>query len=166
MMEPVVWAAVVSGLAIVLVALAIRRGWKREAARQRRRTIVAVDAAEIAEIAEMTSRLAAIVAEESSDHDRRMVALVQHLVDRRVPARAVEVAAGLAEVRIRFADGTAVLARGDTAGDLGILAAVIRERSATPSQCTLTADGAHVYFVWPGIHRRLSVRIIGVDQPS
>ena len=116
--------------------------------------------------AEIEIRLNAIGSEQADAYGRRLAALIQRLVDRGVPARVVEIEPGFAAARIRFADGTTVLARGDTAGDLGILAAVMRECSATPASCVTDASGTHVTFAWPGRRRRLSVHVIGVDQPA
>ncbi len=119
-----------------------------------------------ADTAEISARLSAIEDEQADARGRRLLGLVQQLVDRGVPARVVEVAPTFSDARIRFADGTTVVARGDTAGDLGILAALMRECSVVPSSCAIDARGVHVEFTWPANPRRVSVRVIGVDQPN
>lgn len=103
--------------------------------------------------------------------NRRLTILVTQLIDRQVPARAVEVVPGQAEARVRFADGTTVRARGEERGDLGLLAGVMREVSVTPTACTCDDTGVHIIFDRAarqviGPPRRLSIRVIGIDQPD
>ena len=102
---------------------------------------------------------------------QRLVVLVDRLIERRVPARVVDVVPGAAEGRVRFADGTTVRARGMRGGDLGILAAVVRECSALPITCS--RDGAvvsvefdHTLRQVVGQARTVWIRVIGVDQPD
>ena len=114
----------------------------------------------------MEHRFAAVVAGESEVRDRRLAVRLQPLVQRAVPARTVEAAPGLPSARIRFADGTTVVAQGHGPGDVGVLALWIRRTSVPPITCSTDADGVHLDFALPGTRRRLSVRVTGLDQPE
>ena len=102
---------------------------------------------------------------------RILASLVDRLIERRVPVRVVDVVPGQREGRVRFADGTTVRASGAAAGDLGILAAVIREGSILATSCVHDSTGVSIVFdrtLRPvaGAVRMLSIRIIGIDQPD
>lgn len=116
-----------------------------------------------AEVAEIDRRLAAV---DVSDRDRRLVLRLNPLVERHVPARQVKALPSLGAARIRFADGTTVLAKGSTPGDVAVLATVMRFRSISPFACRVGADGTHLLFVRPGADETLSIRVTGLDQPD
>jgi hypothetical protein len=115
---------------------------------------------------EMTIRLAAIDQEESRIRARCLEEAVRPLVERQVPARHVDVADGIGAIRLRFADGTALLARGRSPGDIGVLVAMMRERSIVPTTCATDTDGTTVTLSAAGSRRRVAIRIVGLDQPS
>ena len=104
-----------------------------------------------------------------ADHRRLnelLVARLRPLVDRRVPVRVVEAIPARQVVRIRFADGTAVVGRGEVAGDAGVLASLARQQSVWPGSLTTDASGAHVVFSWSGGRRCVTVLVTGLDQPD
>jgi hypothetical protein len=117
------------------------------------------------EAADIDARLAAVMAE-CGDHRTNLAIRLQPLVERQVPARCIEAAPHLRASRIRFADGTTVLARGTVPGQVAVLAAEIRIRSLPPAACTVDEDGTHLLFGWPGARRTLSILVTGMDQPD
>jgi hypothetical protein len=114
----------------------------------------------------MQGRFAAVVADEGETRGRRLEVRLDPLVKRAVPARAVEAAPGLPSARVRFADGTTVVARGDVPGDVGVLALWVRRGSVPPLSCSTDAEGAHLVFGSPDGHRTLSLLVTGLDQPE
>jgi hypothetical protein len=125
-----------------------------------------LDAGTPEDLAELDARLAAVLADLGHEHDVHVAIRLQPLVDRRVPARAVEAVPELNSARIRFADGTAVLVQGSAPGDVGVLACWIRGRSVLPRACATTNEGTHLIFASPSRPRELCVRVTGVDQPT
>ena len=119
-----------------------------------------------ADLAELEGRWQLV----DEDHHRRRAELLcsrlRPLVDRRVPVRVVEPIPALRVVRIRFADGTAVVGRGEVAGDAGVLAALVRTKSVWPGSFRTDADGTHLRFDWSGGRRHMSVLVTGLDQPD
>lgn len=116
------------------------------------------------DVAELEARWHAL----DADHRRLnelLVARLRPLVDRRVPVRVVEPIPTRHVVRIRFADGTAVVGRGEIAGDAGVLASLARQQSVWPRSLTTDASGAHVVFSWSG-GRCVTVLVTGLDQPD
>ena len=77
-----------------------------------------------------------------------LLAHLQPLVARKVPVRGVEPVPELRTVRVRFADGTAVVVRGEVAGDAGVLASVLRDHTVLPSACSTDAAGTRLVFDW------------------
>ncbi|HLI01113.1 MAG TPA: hypothetical protein VKV06_10025 [Acidimicrobiales bacterium] len=116
-----------------------------------------------AEVADIDRRLAVV---DVSERDRRLVLRLNPLVERHVPARQVKALPSLGAARIRFADGTTVLAKGSTPGDVAVLATVMRFRSISPVACRVRADGTHLLFARPGADDTLSIRVTGLDQPD
>ena len=80
--------------------------------------------------------------------------------------RVVEPVAGLQTVRIRFADGTAVTGHGETAGDAGVLAAMLRRQAVFLASCELDAGGTHLRFACAGRRKLVSFVATGFDQPD
>ena len=142
----------------------------RRLRRDRRRAPVGVPGAapvdvDPVDLADVDARLAAIVADAGHARDVRLAALLRPLIERRTPARSVEVAQGLGTARVRFADGTAVLVEGEVPGDVAILARWIQRGSVVPVSLSTMGDGTHLTF-WTSSRRALSVRVTGLDQPD
>ncbi len=78
----------------------------------------------------------------------------------------MEPVAGLQTVRIRFADGTAVTGHGETAGDAGVLAAMLRRQAVFLAACELDAGGTHLRFARAGRRKLVSFVATGFDQPD
>ncbi|MEO6122308.1 MAG: hypothetical protein ABIR32_01265 [Ilumatobacteraceae bacterium] len=163
------------GLIGVLVVLFGALGWQLSAGRRGRvaEGVLAAtnDRLDPAETASIGAALESIGHAHTETRNRRLTMLVGQLIDRRVPVRVIELVAGHAEARVRFADGTTIRACGTTDGDLGLLAGVIREGSVTPALCAADRDGVHIVFDRTarqviGPPRRLSIRVIGIDQPD
>jgi len=89
------------------------------------------------------------------------------LAQRAVPARSLEPAPVPRAARLRFADGTTVVVRGAVPGDLGVLAMAMQHCSVRPTTCSTTSDGStNLALAWAGGHRRLSLQVVGLDQPD
>jgi hypothetical protein len=106
------------------------------------------------------------------DADRHALALrlsrrLHPLVQRGVPPRFIEAAPVPRAARLRFADGTTVVVQGTSPGDLAVLAMAMLQGSVRPAACrTDPGGGAQLLFAWSGGHRRLSLRVVGLDQPD
>ncbi len=88
------------------------------------------------------------------------------LVARRVPVRCIEVVPQLRTTRVRFADGTAVVVRGEAAGDAGVLASVVRQHRVLPADYRTDDAGTHLVFDWFDGRRHMSLLVTGLDQPD
>jgi hypothetical protein len=89
------------------------------------------------------------------------------LVERSVPPRALERAPVPRVARLRFADGTTVLVKSTSPGDLAVLAMAMQHGSLPPAACRPSPEGgAQLQFVWPDGQHRLSLRVVGLDQPD
>jgi len=89
------------------------------------------------------------------------------LVQRSVPPRAIEAAPVPKAARLRFADGTSVVVKSAVPGDVGVLALAMSRGSVRPAACTTDSEGGvRLVFTWPGSHRHLSLRVVGLDQPD
>lgn len=97
--------------------------------------------------------------------EQLILSRVQPVVRRRVPVRGVVAAPSLGTVRVRFADGTTVLCRGDKPGNAAILSAAVMRCSVT-ARCVVDDAGPRLDFVWKGRLRPLSVHVAGLDQPD
>jgi hypothetical protein len=124
------------------------------------------DHIDLADALDIDARFAEVDHESSLTRHRWMAGRLQPLIDRAVPARHIELSEGLPAARIRFADGTTLLVRSSLAGDLGIIAAMLRDRSVVATACTAEVGGVFLVFEWHGCHRPSSVRVLGLDQPS
>jgi hypothetical protein len=52
-------------------------------------------------------------------------------------------------------------------GDVGALALAMTRGSVRPTACMADPEGGvRLVFMWPGSHRRLSLRVVGLDQPD
>ena len=108
----------------------------------------------------------------SVDADRRALTLrlalkLGPLIQRGVPPRALEVAPVARAARLRFADGTTVVVKGSSPGDLAVLALAMQRVSLRPAAYRTGPDGGpQLQFSWPDGQRRLSLRVLGLDQPD
>lgn len=120
------------------------------------------------DVADVESRWAMLDLAERRRRDELLVSRLRPLVLRRVPVRVVEAVPARRAVRIRFADGTAVMGRGEHAGDSGVLLSLVRaRRSVWPGACSTDDAGAHLLLAWAGRGgHQMSVLITGLDQPD
>jgi hypothetical protein len=118
------------------------------------------------DVADLGARFGDIDVEHAAARDALLLAHLQPLVSRRVPVRCVEPVPELRIVRVRFADGTAVVVRGEMAGDAGVLASVVRDHAVLPSACSTDAAGTRLVFDWSGGRGHVSMRVAGLDQPD
>ena len=118
------------------------------------------------DVADIGDRLGDIDAEHRASRDAVLLAHLQPLVTRKVPVRCVEPVPDLHIVRVRFADGTAVVVRGEVAGDAGIVASVLRDHAVLPSACSTDAAGTRLVLDWSGGRNRVAMRVAGLDQPD
>ena len=69
--------------------------------------------------------------------------------------------------RLRFADGTTVVVKGTAAGDLAVLAMAMQHGSVRPAACRTGVQGETLLqLTWTHGRRRLSLRVVGLDQPD
>ncbi len=118
------------------------------------------------DLADLGARFGDIDVEHAAARDALLLAHLQPLVSRRVPVRCVEPVPELRTVRVRFADGTAVVVRGEVAGDAGVLASVVRDHAVLPSACSADAAGTRLVFDWSGGRCHVAMRVAGLDQPD
>jgi hypothetical protein len=98
---------------------------------------------------------------------RRLSSRLEPLVQRGVPPRVIEAAPVPRAARLRFADGTTVLVKVAVPGELCTLALNMRHGSLLPAGWTTDRDGsAHLLLSCPAAHRRLSLHVVGLDQPD
>jgi hypothetical protein len=119
-----------------------------------------------AEAAEIEAMFASV------DADRHALALrlslkLGPLVQRGVPPRVLEAAPVAKAARLRFADGTTVVVKGTSPGDLAVLAMAMQHGSLRPTACRPSPDGgAQLQLRSPDGQHRLSIRVVGLDQPD
>jgi hypothetical protein len=118
------------------------------------------------DLLDVASRLAALDVGEVRQRDELVARRLRPLIDKRVPLRVVEPVPGLRTVRIRFADGTAVMGHGEAAGDAGVLAAMLLRQAVFVRSCDLEVDGTHLRFQRVGRRRLVSFVVTGFDQPD
>jgi hypothetical protein len=118
------------------------------------------------EVADVEARFGNVDAENRRSHDAVLLAHLQPLVTRKVPVRCIEPVPDLHIVRVRFADGTAVVVRGEVAGDAGIVASVLRDHAVWPSACSTDAAGTRLVLDWSGGRNHVAMRVAGLDQPD
>jgi hypothetical protein len=118
------------------------------------------------DLADLDGAFAAAEAEEARHRDARLAVLVAPLVARSVPARVIEPAPGLHAARIRFADGTSLLVRGRTPGDVGVLARWVRERRVVPVGCSTNDGRTELAFRVGGRSSPFVLLLTGLDQPD
>jgi hypothetical protein len=157
------------GIVVVALALAVAGTMVvvlRRRARGRRPAPLDEPALDPVDIADLAARFERIDAERAAHHGVLLEIHLRPLVDRRVPVRCVEAVPELHTTRVRFADGTAVVVRGETAGDAGVLASVVRQHRVLPADYSTDAAGTHLVFDWSGGRRQMSLLVTGLDQPD
>jgi hypothetical protein len=164
---------VLAGVVVVLLlatamTCVIAAGWRREA---RQRLGDRGDSDErvlCADVADIEARLRRVECEAAPLRDAMIESRLVPLVLRRVPLNAVEAVPELRAVRMRFADGTAFVARGETAGDAGVLAATLRlqHHSMCPARWHKDERGTHVVFDWAGGRRHVAMILVGLEQAA
>jgi len=92
-------------------------------------------------------------------------ARLSQLVRRRVPVRAIRQAPGERAVRVCFADGTVVLARGHAPGDFARVAWALQGRPVRLAGFSSDESGTHLDFRWSPDQRMAAVAV-GLDQPD
>lgn len=156
----VVLVATVCGLALGLLV-----HWRGGTERPRRpgATSASLDPAELHDVAALL---------DSADRDARrnrdqvLVARVRPLVDKRVPLSVVEPVPGLQTVRLRFADGTALVGYGERAGDAGVLASMVLKQPVWVGSFTTDLAGTHLRFPRAGNNKPVAFVVTGLDQPE
>ena len=112
-------------------------------------------------------RLLADMGAENLELSLRLSWRLRPLVQRGVPPRAVEAGPAAHAARLRFGDGTTVIVKGNTPGDVGVLAVAVQRCSVKPTACTTTPEGStQILFTWPGRRHSLWLRVLGLDQPD
>jgi hypothetical protein len=118
------------------------------------------------DVRELESRLDALDLDEAPRRDELLAVHLRPLIAKRVPVRVVEAVPELHTVRIRFADGTAVMGHGEAAGDAGVLAGLVRAQSVYVGACDRELDGTHLRFRGTDDVRLVSFVVTGFDQPD
>ncbi len=122
------------------------------------------------DVADLDDRFRLVSGEERLLQQTLLQSRVQPLVTRRVPVRGVEALPELRTVRVRFADGTAIVANGEIAGDAARLALLVRhDQHVVASSCSAAPDGKEgmrVVFAWSGERHHIALRVSGLDQPA
>jgi len=119
-----------------------------------------------ADVDELDARFADIEREAALQRDTMLASRLQPLVRRSVPVRCVEAVPRMRAARIRFADGTSLVAHGAVPGDIGVLAAALRNHAVRPASWSTSTTGTRLVLGWSGDRRRLSVVVTGLDQPE
>lgn len=129
------------------------------------RVAVQVSGLDPADASEIEAMLNAVST--AGDFPLRLLHRINPLIQRCVPPRAIEAAPVPRAARLRFADGTSIVVKSAVPGDVGVLALAMRHGSVKPAACTTGPDGCtRLVFTWPGNHRELSLRVVGLDQPD
>jgi hypothetical protein len=118
------------------------------------------------DVADLDARLVAIADEEHQQRDARLQPALDRLIERQVPLRAVEAATGVGCARVRFADGTALLVRGDPRGSAGVLAGWVRQGSVVLAAYGPASVGVELTVLDRAHARRLRLLATGLDQPD
>jgi hypothetical protein len=99
--------------------------------------------------------------------DLRLSRRLGPLVQRGVPPRVIEAAPVPRAARLRFADGTTVVVKGTSPGDLAVLAMAMQQGSVRPAACRTDPQGrTQLLFSGRDGQCRLSLRVVGFDQPD
>lgn len=97
---------------------------------------------------------------------RHLLAGLSRVRNRGTPLRGAEAFDSSGTVRLRFADGTTVLARGDGKGGLAL--AAVAALQGHPVLLTAVEDdglAVHAVLSWPRRHH-VTIEVLGDDQPG
>lgn len=115
---------------------------------------------------DLQAALDAAAAEHQAALTSHLFTALRRVSNRGTPLRGAERYGSEGVVRLRFADGTTVLARGDGRGGLGLAAvAVIRGSAVLLTDVRDDASGVHAVLVWDRRHR-VGIEVVGGDQPD
>lgn len=115
---------------------------------------------------DLHAALEATAAELRAAMSRHLVAALTRVQTRGTPLRGAEAFGTDGTVRLRFADGTTVLATGDGKGGLGGAAvAVVRGCAVLLGDVHDDGVGVHAVLVW-GRRHRVAIEVLGGDQPA
>jgi hypothetical protein len=157
-------AVVVTGLVMaVAAAVAVTIVLLRRRRRSRGFDELPLDPADVADL---TARFARVEADQAATQRALLEYHLRPLVVRRVPVHCIEVVPQLRTTRVRFADGTAVVVRGEAAGDAGVLATVVRQHRVLAADYRTDDAGTHLVFGWFDGRRHMSLLVTGLDQPD
>jgi hypothetical protein len=123
------------------------------------------DLAELADLADLDAAFDRLCAAHSHELGVLLAARLSQLVGRRVPVRAIRQAPGERSVRVCFADGTVVLARGQIPGDFARVAWALHGRPVRLAGFSSDEAGTHLDFRWSPDQRMAAVAV-GLDQPD
>lgn len=116
---------------------------------------------------ELSAALEATAAEYDAEFSQRMAYTLDRLSRRGTPVRGMEAFNDDGVVRVRFADGTTILVRGERPGELSAVAmAVVRSQPVLLTSLRETGSGVVAALRWPGPARPVTIRIVGRDQPG
>ncbi|HEX2705415.1 MAG TPA: hypothetical protein VHM65_06625 [Candidatus Lustribacter sp.] len=118
------------------------------------------------DLAELDAAFAEISAESGVSVSVLLAARLQPLIARKVPIRAIRAASGPRSVRVQFADGTVVRARGTRAGDMGVLAQEVLQHSVRLTALSHETGQTHLVFSGPQTRRPIGAIALGLDQPE
>ncbi len=146
-----------------MASLRARARWSAQARAASRATCAAASTADGAGLDEALASAEA----GSPELALRLVRRLAPLVERGVPARAVEAGPAARSARLRFADGTTVVVKGLVAGDVAVLATAMTRWSVRPvAWANAPEDVTHLLLTWPGRRHGLWLRVAGLDQPD
>lgn len=117
------------------------------------------------DLADLDAAFDRVCAAHSHELGILLAARLSQLVSRRVPVRAIRQAPGERAVRVCFADGTVVLARGHTPGDFARIAWALHGRPVRLAGFSTEESGTHLDFRWSPDQRMAAVAV-GLDQPD
>lgn len=114
---------------------------------------------------DLAATLEAAAAEHRAVQARHLVTRLEQVRARGVPLRGAEAFGTDGVVRLRFADGTAVLVRGNERGSLSTVAvAVVRSIPVLLSDVHDDGRAVRAEFRWNQRHH-VGVEVLGYDQP-
>jgi len=118
-----------------------------------------------ADLANLDAAFDRLCAAHSRELGILLAARLSQLVHRRVPVRAIRQAPGERSVRVCFADGTVVLARGNAPGDFARVAWALHGRPVHLAWFSSDEAGTHLDFRWSP-DQRIGAVAVGLDQPD
>jgi hypothetical protein len=117
------------------------------------------------DLADLDEAFDRVLAAHSHELGVLLASRLRQLVHRRVPVRAIRQAPGERTVRVCFADGTVVLARGHAPGDFAKVAWALHGRPVRLAGFSSDEAGTHLDFRWSP-DQRIAAVAVGLDQPD